>query len=120
MRLVHPHSLKQREQKMSLFIELYDDIKTMITNLPTKDGNCDFTTHEFILLFAQQKQYEYIQALYEQKEAGKQSPFRDLHKNINDMLKSNFSDLIIETAKNQPSNDIFGNVSSCSYFKKVS
>ena len=105
---------------MTLFTELYDDIKAMINSLPTKEGECDFTTHEFILLFAQQKQYEYIQALYEQKEAGKKFPFRELHKSINDMLKTSFSDLITVTAKNQPSQDIFSNDSSCSHFKKVS
>jgi len=98
------------------FSPLYDQYPIIIEQMED-----NFTSHEFILKLAQQKQTQYIEALYAYRyyEYGEQStPFMTVHGILAKKLKS-FPDVIKIVRNEAPSEDIFRNSNPCTQWKKV-
>lgn len=75
-----------------------------------------FTTHKFILELARTNQKEYIEALYACKDSD--APFRDLHNEISQRLKSH-DGLVEHLGFADVSTNIWGGENRCAKWKKL-
>jgi hypothetical protein len=81
----------------------------------------EFRAHEFILQLAQQNQRLYVEALYAYKDSppqGTPTPFLIVHRILAQRL-SDFPHLVKKYEGSVTSNDIFGNQSECSRWKRL-
>jgi len=74
-----------------------------------------FTSHQFILRFAQQNQGHYIDALAAYRNS--QTPFRTLHAQLSERLHL-FDNVILHRGTVR-SDDIFGDQSECAQWEKL-
>jgi len=80
-----------------------------------------FTSHQFILELAHRCQSHYIEALYSYRHhehRGAPAPFMMVHSILAGHL-TDYSQLIEQTRKETPSEDIFGRESWCSEWRKL-
>ena len=80
-----------------------------------------FTAHQFILKLAEENQTQYVEALYAYRynlHRGQPTPFLIVHGILAQHLLS-YPGLIHQIHKLVSSQDIFGNDSSCSEWRKV-
>jgi len=92
------------------FQELYDQYERIIDQMPS-----EFTSHEFILLLAQQNQVAYIQAL--NAYCDREDPFRVVHGLLSNYL--NQYESLIKHMGNKKSDNIFGQPGDCAFWRKL-
>ncbi|MCX6033264.1 MAG: hypothetical protein NT169_28785 [Chloroflexi bacterium] len=97
------------------FSELYAQYPAVIEQMPET-----FTSHQFILLLAQQNQRLYVEALYSYRNSthkgGEPSPFREVHRQLSQRL-SDLPKLVTHMGE-VPSVDIFGRSNDCAQWRK--
>ena len=96
------------------FSELYAQYPAIIAQMPET-----FTSHQFILLLAQQNQRLYVEALYDYRDSlhrGEPTPFRAVHRILSQHLRG-LPDLVSYLGQT-PSVDIFGQRNSCARWQK--
>lgn len=96
------------------FSELHAQYPAVIAQMPAT-----FTSHEFILLLAQQHQRLYVEALYDYRNSihrGEPTPFRAVHGILSQHLGARH-DLVTYLGQ-VPSVDIFGQSSNCAQWQK--
>ena len=96
------------------FSELYAQYPAVIAQMPVT-----FTSHEFILLLAQQHQRLYVEALYDYRDSihrGEPTPFRVVHGIWSQHLRE-LPDLVSYLGE-VPSVDIFGRPNNCAQWRK--
>ena len=77
-----------------------------------------FTSHEFILLLAQQHQVEYVNALHSYASSGNNQPFLQVHGQLANQLKQHPTLVrYIGDAKNSP--NIFGDKQTCAQWERI-
>ena len=80
-----------------------------------------FSSHQFLLVLAQQNQAEYVKALYEYKDTivrENPAPFQQVHGLLMKKLRSH-TELVSLLRDDMPSEDIFGNSATCAEWRKV-
>lgn len=90
--------------------DLYDQYLQIIDQM-----KLDFSSHEFILLLAQQNQKAYIKALHAY--CNRHDPFRVVHGLLSKKLHSYKS--VIKHLGNRKSDNIFGQPGDCAYWRKI-
>lgn len=98
------------------FSQLYAQYPSIIQVMPKR-----FTSHQFILELARQKQTLYIEALYsyrQTKRDGSPAPFLIVHGILAQKLLD-FPELVRQTRKDAPSHNIFGQEDICSEWMKL-
>ena len=95
------------------FSELYDQYPAIIAMMPSM-----FTSHQFILKLAQQRQRLYIEALHSYRDNEREAPFMIVHGILAKKL-TQLPELIKLVRRDAPSKDIFGESNDCAEWKKV-
>ncbi|MBL8428440.1 MAG: hypothetical protein JNJ95_00920 [Dechloromonas sp.] len=93
------------------FSELESLVPALIADMPT-----EFSSHKFILKFAQQHQHAYIRALNLCLDL--EAPFQRVHKWFSDHLKQ--YPTLLQQLEQGSSRDIFGHSNTCAFWKKLS